>query len=99
MDTLPIKIYFMFMICIFLSPFFIMIGETVDWESLNTPWDYAKITDVDFKAELVDEPGNGGKIYVTERLKFDIRAASRDNLFWELWRDLCERNVDGLKVD
>ena len=102
-DTLPLKIYKFFFISIFIltffSPFLVIIGEFVDWESINTPWDYAKITDVDYKAELVDEPGSSGKLLVTERLKFDIRAASRDNLFWELWRDLCEDNVDGLKVD
>ncbi len=99
MDKLFIKLYMIFMFFIFASPFIVMIGEIIDWESINTPWDYAKITDVDYKAELVDEPGNGGKLLVTEKLTFDIRAASRDNLFWELWRDLCEDKVDGLKVD
>lgn len=99
MEKLFFKLYMLFMIGIFLSPFIVIIGETIDWESINTPWDYARITDVDYKAEVVDEPGNSGKILVTERLKYDIRAASRDNLFWELWRDLCEANVDGLKVD
>ena len=41
---------------------------------------------------------NGGRIHVTERLTFDIHAASKNNLFWELWRDLCESEVDGLQV-
>ena len=99
MDKLFLKLYMIFMIVIFASPFIVIIGETIDWESINTPWDYARITDVDYKAELVDEPGNGGKLLVTEKLTYDIHAASRDNLFWELWRDLCEDNVDGLKVD
>lgn len=63
------------------------------------PNDYAVITDVDYKAVVVDEPGNQGKIVVTERLTFDVHAASKNNLFWELWRDLCEDEVDGLKVD
>lgn len=61
--------------------------------------DYARITDVDYKAVLVDEPGEGGKVVITERLTYDVHAASKDNLFWELWRDLPEDYVDGLKID
>ena len=60
--------------------------------------DYARITDVDYTAVVVDEPGSEGKVLITERLTFDIHAASKDNLFWELWRDLCEDYVDGVKV-
>ena len=63
------------------------------------PFDYARITDVDYKAVLVDEPGSNGKVVITERLTFDIHAASKDNLFWELWRDLPESYIDGVKVD
>ena len=63
------------------------------------PFDYARITDVDYKAVLVDNPGSNGKIVVTERLTFDIHAASKNNLFWELWRDLPESYIDGVKVD
>lgn len=66
--------------------------------SLN-PNDYARITDVDYRAVVVDEPGSYGKVVITERLTFDIHAASKDNLFWELWRDLCEDYIDGVKVD
>ena len=68
-------------------------------EAIPNPMDYARITDVDYKAIVVDEPNNSGKVLVTERLTFDIHAASKNNLFWELWRDLCEDTVDGLKVD
>ena len=60
--------------------------------------DYARITDMDYKAVVVDEPGSEGKIVVTERITFDVHAASRSNGFWELWRDLCEDNIDGVKV-
>lgn len=60
--------------------------------------DYARIVDMDYQAVLVDEPGSNGKIVVTERMTFDIHAASRDNGFWELWRDLCEDTIDGVKV-
>ena len=61
--------------------------------------DYARITDVDYQAVLVDEPSESGKLIITETLTYDIHAASKDNLFWELWRDLPEDYVDGLKVD
>ena len=61
--------------------------------------DYARITDIDYKAVLVDEPNEGGKVIITEQITFDIHAASQDNLFWELWRDLPEDYVDGLKID
>ena len=70
------------------------------FEEMNlNPFDYARITDVDYKAILVDEPGSNGKVVVTERLTFDIHAASQNNLFWELWRDLPESYIDGVKVD
>ena len=39
-----------------------------------------------------------GKVHIKEKLTFDIHAFSKGNLFWELWRDLCEDNVDGVKV-
>lgn len=61
--------------------------------------DYARITDVSYKAVVVDEPGGEGKVLITERLTFDVHAASEGNLFWELWRDLPESYVDGVKVD
>ena len=60
--------------------------------------DYARIVEMDYKAVLVDEPDSQGKIVVTERMTFDIHAASRSNGFWELWRDLCEDTIDGVKV-
>ena len=61
--------------------------------------DYARITDVEYKAVVMDEADNNGKILITERLTFDIHAASEYELFWELWRDLPEASIDGLKVD
>lgn len=61
--------------------------------------DYARITDVKYKAIVVDEPGCEGKVLITERLTFDVHADYEDNLYWELWRDLPESYVDGVKVD
>ena len=61
--------------------------------------DYARITELEYKAVVVDEVGSKGKVVITERLTFDIHAASSNNLFWELWRDLPEEYIDGVKVD
>ena len=60
--------------------------------------DYARITDMDYTARVVDTPGSDGKIVITEKITFDVHAASRYDGFWELWRDLCENYIDGLKV-
>ena len=60
--------------------------------------DYARITDVDYTAVVVDEPGSNGKVLITERITFYVHAADRNNGFWELWRDLPESEVDGVKV-
>ena len=60
--------------------------------------DYCRITEMDYKAVVVDEPDSEGKIVVTERITFDVHAASKSNPFWELWRDLCEDWVDGVQV-
>ncbi len=81
-------------ILLFLSPFAaVFIVDAV--QSAN---DYARITDVEYTAVVVDEPGSEGKVVITERLTFDIHAAYVNNLFWELWRDLPEDYVDGVKV-
>jgi len=84
-----------FVILLFFLP---LIGSIITELQLN-PFDYARITDVDYTAVVVDEPDSRGKVVITERLTFDVHAASRDNLFWELWRDLSEDEIDGLKVE
>ena len=81
--------FFIFMI---FSPVFFTFLEEVE-----NPFDYARITDVEYKAVLVDEFGSEGKVVITERLTFDIHAFSKDNLFWELWRELPVDYVDGLE--
>ena len=87
------------MIC-YLLPFAfgLLFSFSSDEDSGNGINDYARITEVDYTAEVVDEYGSYGKVIVTERLTYDIHAASEDNLFWELWRDLPEEYVDGVKV-
>ena len=90
------KFFIVFILFFYVFPFLISLEETDSEESTGFN-DYVKITDVDYKAVVLDEPREGGKVLITERLTYDIHAASRYNLFWELWRDLPEDNVDGLK--
>jgi len=96
------KIFMFFFWSIFIliwaSPFLAEFSYVFEDMQIN-PFDYARITDVEYRAVVVDKPDSEGKVVITERLTFDIHAASRNNLFWELWRDLPEDNVDGLKVD
>ena len=87
-----------FYLIIFFLPLLINFSYLFEDMQLN-PFDYARITDVEYKAVVVDEPDSEGKVVITERLTFDIHAASKNNLFWELWRDLPEDYVDGVKVD
>lgn len=90
-------VWFLILLCFF-APFLAEFSYLFEDVNLN-PNDYARITDVDYKAVVVDEPGSEGKVVITERLTFDIHAADIDNPFWELWRDLPEDYVDGVKVD
>ena len=70
-----------------------------DGEYIFNPFDYARITEIDYKAKVVDEVGSRGQVVITEKLTFDIHAAFESNLFWELWRDLPEEYIDGVKVE
>lgn len=88
--TIFIRIY---IILFFLGFFFSVFGN-----SEGSSNDYARITDVDYTAVVVDEYGSNGKVVITERLTYDVHAASKDELFWELWRALPEQYVDGVKV-
>jgi len=95
--------YFKLTLCILIivivAGFFVMFVPDEDGEYVWNPFDYARITEVDYKVVVVDEPGSDGKIIVTERLTFDIHAVSKGNLFWELWRALPEEYIDGVKVE
>lgn len=65
----------------------------------SSEYDFARITGLDYSAVVVDEAGSNGKVVITEQLTFDIHAADEDNGFWELWRELPESYVDGVKVE
>lgn len=96
--TRSTKLVFLFIILCYLCPLlFQILGRQLE-ESTGFN-DYARITDMDYTAVLMDEEENGGNVLITERITFDVHAASENNLYWELWRDLPEDYVDGLKVD
>ena len=93
-----LKSFLISAIIIGLMIFFTLIDEGyIELTDLN-PNDYARITDIDYTATVIDEPGSQGKVRVKERITFDIHAASRNNGFWELWRDLPESEIDGVKT-
>lgn len=68
-----------------------------DGVTLN-PNDYCNLTDVDYTAVLYDDPNGKANVEITEYLTFDVHAASKSNPYKELWRELPEEYVDGLKV-
>ena len=61
--------------------------------SLN-PNDYCNLTDVEYTAVLHDD----SSVEITEYLTFDVHASSKSNTYKELWRELPEDYVDGLKI-
>ncbi len=86
----------------FLLPILILLylnyGYILDYIDLS-PWDYQKLTQVEARLELVDNENQGSKVLVTERVTFDVHQSSKDDLCYELWRDLIEQEVDGLRLD
>ena len=91
-----LKSFLISAIIIGLMIFFTLIDEGyIELTDLN-PNDYARITDIDYTATVIDEPGSQGKVRVKERITFDVHAASRNNGFWELWRDLPETEIHGV---
>lgn len=94
MNKITLIFYLIFFGLLFLPTIF----EYLEESDINlNPFDYARITDVDYTAIVLPKEYNG-TVNITERLTFDIHAASKSNLFWELWRDLVEDNVDGVDV-
>ncbi|MBQ7104477.1 MAG: DUF2207 domain-containing protein [Bacilli bacterium] len=58
---------------------------------------YARITDFEYKAELVDEVNQQGKVIITERITYDIHVENVYEEIWELWRDMPESVADGVR--
>ena len=89
---------------VILFVFLSLIAEGYTWEdfgldgfSLN-PNDYCNLTDIEYTAVLHDDPNGNANVEITEYLTFDVHAGSKSNTFKELWRELPEDYVDGLKV-
>lgn len=76
---------------------FINFFEEFDFSYLN-PNDYCNLTDVNYTAVLHDDPDGKANVEITEYITFDVHAASRFNTYKELWRELPEDYVDGVKV-
>ena len=68
-----------------------------DENSLN-PFDYCNLTEIEYKAILHDDLDRKANVEITEYITFDVHAASQSDLFKEVWRELPEEYVDGLKV-
>lgn len=92
---MPLLFYFFIFIFCFWAEGYTWEDIGLDGFSLN-PFDYCNLTDVDYTAVLSDE--KNGDIEITEYLTFDVHAGSRSNTYKELWRELPEEYVDGLRV-
>ncbi len=60
--------------------------------------EHCHLTDIKYTAVLQDDPNGNASVKITEYLTFDVHAASKSNMYRELWRELPEDYVDGLKV-
>ena len=78
--------------------FIFYLGYLEEEEISINPFDYCNLTDVDYTAVLHDDPNGKANVEITEYLTFDVHSAYRSNTFKELWRELPEDTVDGLKV-
>ena len=95
--SLPILIWVGFFIFCFWSEGYTLEDFGFDGVTLN-PNDYCNLTDVNYTAVLHDDPNGKANVEITEYLTFDVHAGSRFNPFKELWRELPENYVDGVKV-
>ena len=89
---------FLFLFIAFPILYFFIIGIIDSYEFNLNPNDYCNLTDVNYTAVLHDDPDGSARVEITEYLTFDIHASSRSNTFKEVWRELPEDYVDGLKI-
>jgi len=93
----PFWIYiFLFALC-FLADGYTLEDFGIEGFTLN-PNDYCNLTDVKYTAVLHDNPDGKANVEITEYLTFDVHAGSKSNTYKELWRELPEEYVDGLRV-
>lgn len=93
----PILLWIFILIILFLGDGYTLEDLGFDGFTLN-PNDYCNITDVDYTAILHDDEDGKANVEITEYLTFDVHASSKNNTYKELWRELPEDTVDGLKV-
>ena len=93
----PFILIFIFVVLTLMADGYTLEDFGLDSTSLN-PNDYCHITDVEYTAILQDNPNGNASVEITEYLTFDIHAASKSNTFKEIWRELPEQYVDGVKV-
>ena len=93
----PFLFFIFIMILSLISEGYTLEDFGLDGVTLN-PNDYCHLTDVDYTAILHDDSNGKANVEITEYLTFDVHAASKSNLFKELWRELPEDYVDGVKV-
>lgn len=92
-------LYIGLMALILLPALFFKYGYVLEYVDFS-PWDYQKLISIDATYELLDdEDHRGGKVLVTEEITFDVHQANRGDLCYELWLDLPEQTIDGLKQD
>ena len=93
----PFIFFMLFFAISFISEGYTLEDFGIEGVSL-IPNDYCHLTDVDYTAILRDNPDGNANVEITEYITFDVHAASKYNTFKELWRELPEEYVDGLKV-
>ncbi len=92
-------LFFIFIILIsFISDGYTLEDFGIDSFNLN-PNDYCNLTDVEYTAILHDDENGKANVEITEYLTFDVHASSKFNTYKELWRELPEDTVDGLRVN
>ncbi len=96
--SVPFLIIALFIFLSFVAEGYTFEDFGFDGFSLN-PNDYCNLTDVDYTAVLHDDLTGKAYVEITEYLTFDVHASSRSNPYKELWRELPEDYVDGLKVN
>ena len=96
--TLYFSIFALCFLLPILIPLLLEYGYIFEYVDLS-PWDYQKLTNVESQIIYNDESSHGTKATVVERVTFDVHQSSKDDLCYELWRDLIEEEVDGLRLD
>lgn len=95
--SLPILFFVLIFLLSFIADGYTLEDFGIEGFTLN-PTDYCNLTDINYTAVL-NASDITASVEITEYLTFDVHASSKFNTFKELWRELPEDYVDGLKVD